>query len=109
MKSDLAKARDKWLESEEGKKCCEGRPSGQYLQNRWERAFVAGWDACGKALKEHGLFACPLNNGEWMVGSANHIYSVNIQDDHYKDPLISIAPTLTEAIQKWRKDNNVDR
>jgi hypothetical protein len=42
MKSPLAKARDKWLLSEEGKKCCEGQTSGQYLQNRLEKAFLAG-------------------------------------------------------------------
>ena len=49
MKSELAKARDKWLNSEEGKKCCEGTTAGQYLQNRLELAFIAGWDAREKA------------------------------------------------------------
>lgn len=46
MKSELAKARDKWLQSDEGKKCCNGTPTGQYLQNRLEAAFIAGWGAC---------------------------------------------------------------
>ena len=46
MKSDLAKARDKWIASEEGKECCEGKTSGQYLQNRLKRAFIAGYSAC---------------------------------------------------------------
>jgi len=41
----LAKARDKWLNSDEGKKCCEGSTSGQYLQNRLKFAFIAGWYA----------------------------------------------------------------
>jgi len=45
MKSDLAKARDKWLLSVEGKKCCEGTTSGQYLENRIRRAFIAGWSS----------------------------------------------------------------
>ena len=35
MKSPLAKARDKWFESED-------TTAGQYLQNRLERAFLAG-------------------------------------------------------------------
>ena len=56
MKSTLAKARDKWLQSDVGKKCREGSPAGQYLENRLEAAFIAGWKACGdaieKALKE---------------------------------------------------------
>lgn len=42
MKSELAKARDKWLMSEDGRECCKGKTSGQYLQNRLERAFLAG-------------------------------------------------------------------
>lgn len=44
----IAKARDKWLKSEEGKNYCKGSTSGQYLQNRLELAFIAGWDACKK-------------------------------------------------------------
>jgi hypothetical protein len=45
MKSDLAKARDDWLNSLIGKQCCQGSSSGQYLENRLKRAFIAGWDA----------------------------------------------------------------
>ena len=44
MKSALAKARDKWLASDEGKKCCEGQASGRFLRNRLVEAFIAGWD-----------------------------------------------------------------
>jgi len=44
MKSELAKARDKWFESEDGKKCSEGQASGQYLRNRLEMAFLAGYN-----------------------------------------------------------------
>jgi len=51
MKSELAKARDKWLEGE-GKTCCEGQAEGQYLKNRLELAFIAGWDACNKIIKK---------------------------------------------------------
>lgn len=42
MKSELAKARDKWLASEDGRECCNGTATGQYLQNRLERAFLVG-------------------------------------------------------------------
>lgn len=54
-KSRLAKARDKWLGSEEGKKCCGGSTCGQYLQNRLELAFVAGWNACVDDAKHPDL------------------------------------------------------
>jgi hypothetical protein len=45
MKSDLAKARDNWLQSEEGKNCCDGTAAGPYLETRIRTAFIAGWDA----------------------------------------------------------------
>lgn len=51
MKSELAKARDKWLNSEEGKRCCEGTPTGQYLRNRLERAFLAGAKFSSERIK----------------------------------------------------------
>ena len=52
MKSELAKARDRWLQSEEGEECSTGETRGQYLRNRIERAFIAGWDACKKTPKD---------------------------------------------------------
>ena len=52
MKSALAKARDKWLASDEGKGCCEGQASGQFLRNRISEAFIKGWDACEKTKKD---------------------------------------------------------
>ena len=44
-KSALAKARDCWLASDEGKKMCQGSTEGQYLENRLRAAFIAGWVA----------------------------------------------------------------
>lgn len=44
-RSPLAKARDEWLESDEGRKCALGSASGQYLRNRLERSFIAGAEA----------------------------------------------------------------
>lgn len=60
-----------------------------------------------KAVQEYGLFLCKLNNGDWMVGRASHIYSIRISDDHYEDEHVSIAPTLPEAIKKWSEKNEV--
>ena len=51
MKSSLAKARDEWLNSEEGKKCREGTTSGQYLQNRLVLAFLAGANYSDERIK----------------------------------------------------------
>jgi hypothetical protein len=50
LRSALAKARDVFLESEHGWDLCDNRnlpptPHSQYLRNRLEVAFIAGWDA----------------------------------------------------------------
>lgn len=42
LRSPMAKARDAWFDSDEGKQCCAGIASGQYLKNRLEIAFFAG-------------------------------------------------------------------
>jgi hypothetical protein len=53
-----------------------------------------------------GLFAAPLNNGDWMVGKANCIYRLDVGSDHYEDDRLVIAPKLPEAVTKWVKKNN---
>ena len=55
LRSPLAKARDKFLESDEGVRAADPislkAPSEmrQYLRNRIENAFVRGWEAGQKA------------------------------------------------------------
>ena len=58
-------------------------------------------------ILKHGLFVCPLNNGDWMIGKGNHIYHMSITDDHYKDDALLIEPTLPEAVEKWIKQNEI--
>ena len=41
----LATARDEWMLSSDGCKALAGTASGQYLRNRLELAFIAGWEA----------------------------------------------------------------
>ena len=50
MKSELAKARDKWLAS----KGYVVQTAGQYFRSHLECAFIAGWDACVKEIKKRG-------------------------------------------------------
>lgn len=51
LRNDLARARDEWMLTDAGERACDphtlGRPprSGEYLRNRIEAAFVAGWNA----------------------------------------------------------------
>lgn len=51
LRNDLAKARDAWFESAEGRQVADGRGIGVhaddefYLRNRLELAFLAGWEA----------------------------------------------------------------
>ena len=51
MRSPLAKARDDWMLSDEGERLSLGNVDGQYLRNRLEAAFIAGWNARDK--QEH--------------------------------------------------------
>lgn len=51
LRSYLARSRDEWLESAPGKRCLNcnilrrGADDVQYLRNRLEAAFIAGYDA----------------------------------------------------------------
>lgn len=56
-RSPLARARDDFLQSDEGAKCCDPttlkapRDQRQYLENRIARAFLAGAEAAEKLAK----------------------------------------------------------
>ena len=51
LRNSLAKARDEWLASQEGRGCTDGTTihlhlsQNEYLRNRIESAFIAGWHA----------------------------------------------------------------
>jgi len=51
-----------------------------------------------EAIENWGLFIVRLNNGDWMAGKANRIYHIDITQDHYADPNLSISPSLAEAV-----------
>ena len=51
LRSPLAKARDFFFWTREGEELCAGKAEGQYLKNRLERAFIAGWNAHEKSIK----------------------------------------------------------
>lgn len=57
LRNPLAKARDEFLDSEEGVRAADPislKASGemrQYLRNRIENAFVRGWEAAEKARR----------------------------------------------------------
>ena len=52
------------------------------------------------AIEDNGLFIAKLNSGDWMVGKANRIYHIEITQDHYADPNLSISASLGEAVEK---------
>ena len=51
-------------------------------------------------IEKYGLFITTLNNGDWMVGRGSYIYHIEITQDHYADPNLSISPHLSEAVAK---------
>ena len=64
------------------------------------------------SLAGDGLFVAKLNNGDWMAGKATYIYQLNITQDHYADPNLSISADLAQAVEsamtKLRRCGNDD-
>lgn len=101
MKSPLAKARDKWLNSKEGKGCCEGTTAGQYLQNRLELAFLAGAKFSDERIQELERTLIQLREqkrsvirqleerikklDEIIKKYARHTYECGLRFDHEKE------------------------
>jgi len=52
------------------------------------------------AIEKYGLFIAKLNSGDWIAGRASYIYHIDITQDHYADPNLSISPSLAEAVAK---------
>lgn len=65
-------------------------------------------------LTSDGIFVTRLNNGDWMAGKATYIYQIDITEDHYADPNLSISTDLASAVEaagkKLRRsaDDNAD-
>jgi len=87
-KSTLAKARDSWLKSAEGKKACAGIANGQYLRNRLELAFLAGAktldkkaktaiNICDKIVSQVNMGKHLLVSEEILVDHANEWKQIN--------------------------------
>lgn len=51
LRSPLAKKRDEWMLSEEGRRCRTGEASGHFLDNRLQLAFIAGAKAAEELAK----------------------------------------------------------
>jgi len=63
-------------------------------------------------LAANGLFVAKLNNGDWIAGKATYIYQLDITQDHYADPNLSISADLAQAVEsamtKLRRCGNDD-
>lgn len=65
QRSTIAKARDDYFVSDEGKRNLDGEAKGQYLQNRLELAFLAGYHAAERALVDYAQWHAGAKM-EWM-------------------------------------------
>jgi hypothetical protein len=59
QRNAIAKARDDWFETEDGKRALNPIPGleNQYLQNRLEMAFLAGYQAAEHGLADYVMWA----------------------------------------------------
>jgi hypothetical protein len=101
-KSPLAIARDKWIESDEGKRLMIGSTSGVYLKNRLEMAFIDGYGA-----SEEHLLPAILESAitlEWMLKDmkCKYRWEKNIPEE-LDDGFVDYSPELTKAIELHKK------
>ncbi len=79
LRNNIAKARDKFLQSKDGKKCLQGETGGQYLENRIVSAFLAGWHSkeeegnSSTSNNTKRVVICSDNECDYCVKKANHM------------------------------------
>jgi len=96
----LAKTRDIWFESEEGKKSCEGTAEGQYLRNRLELAFLAG----AKMLDERGKAAINIcDTISWQVSMGRQILVAESILETHAEKWNEVNGNGSETTSKARK------
>ena len=85
-------------------------PSAVYLVEQTIKRL--GEARAVKHIEDAGLFVARLNNSDWVVGKASYIYQLDITQDHYADPNLSIsadlAPAVEAAMTKLRRCGNDD-
>ena len=100
LRNAEARARDKWLTSDEGKAATAGSASGVYLYNRIENGFCSGWDAAMHQQDIEGI-ARLRDSLKSPVGLASYTHlgragAGALAEDIVKclDKIIADAPTL---------------
>ena len=68
----------------------------KWVPDPYSSDISAAWPIAVKM----GLGLFPLNNKSWCCCKANHIYHVEIGQDHYADPNLVICREAPEAICK---------
>ena len=115
-KSPLAIARDKWIETDEFKRISQGSTQGQYLLNRLELAFIAGWNARESKLFVDNAVIKTLTKTihldiqslyetlDWMLKDmkCKFRWEKNIPEE-LEDCQVDFSPELTKAIELHRQ------
>ncbi|MBA7675928.1 hypothetical protein ES703_84167 [subsurface metagenome] len=68
----------------------------KWIPDPYSTDISAAWPIAVKM----GLALIPLNNKDWACCKADHIYRVDIRQDHYADPNLVICKEAPEAICK---------
>lgn len=79
--------------------CIEGAKEFSFFKGKREGRMMET-DAIVAAVASWGLFIAKLNSGDWMAGKASYIYRLDILQDHYADPNLSISPSLGVAVEE---------
>ena len=73
------------------------RPSTVYLVEQTIKRL--GEVRVVKHIEDAGLFVARLNNSDWITGKASYIYQLDITQNHYADPNLSISADLATAVE----------
>ena len=101
----IAGARDKFFETNPD--LLDGQAKGQYLKNRIEKAFIAGWHAARK--DEPAAVDCPSFAGRAKRYVLQSPQSRDLNSDIQNRLIRGIAKLMSEAYKQGIKDleNNV--
>lgn len=107
LRNALAIARDEFFASLSGA-TLEGAPSGKYLRNRLELAFVSGWDAREKqspaspASKPAGEDARDAERYQWLRNCSLNQYEhpIVVSQERVDDHMRYIGPVMAKDLDQ---------
>lgn len=109
LRNPLSKARDLWFETDEGKRAAKPATTvlaAQFLKNRLDSAFIAGWDACvqqmSKVVADAALKAVvKATQKALLVAALAFLVGCRPDDGKAEDPAPAAPPAKTIKVTAY--------